>query len=473
MISPDVIATLDRARLERLYSRIVLKQLEAENATRVARPKRPRPEIPDKFAFLNEPAPVKIARGGRGSAKSQSFARVLAHAAEDHYERVLCTREFQNSIKDSVHQVIKQEIADLGMASAFVVTDREIRCPRTGSEFIFKGLHFHPEEAKSLEGVTKTWVEEGQTLTEDGVKILLPTIFRTKGAELWISYNPELSNSPVEKLVNEPIEGSIISELLTWRDNPWFPEGLELIRHREEEMAKSLGDWADYDWIWEGKFRTQSEALVFWRRIAVEDFETPPDARFFHGADWGFADDPTCLIRCYMTGNDVHGRHLWIDREAYGYRTDIDEIPALFDQIPTSKRRPGHPGWPIKGDAARPETIHYLAQRGYAITAAKKWAGSVEDGVAFLKGFVKIHVHPSCVRLIEETKRYSYKVDPKQIDPTTGKPVILPVIIDAWNHGIDSIRYALDDYIHGKHPLLISDETLARSRVPMYMGRGY
>ena len=148
-------------------------------------------------------------------------------------------------------------------------------------------------------------------------------------------------------------------------------------------------------------------------KISPEDFETPRDARFYHGCDWGFANDPTTLVRCF-----VKDRTLYIDREAWAIGCEIDNTPALFDQIDTARR------WPIKADNARPETISYMRRQGFNITGAKKWSGSVEDGIEFLKTY-DIVIHPRCKHTIDEFNHYSYKVDKQTGD-------ILPVIVDAF-----------------------------------------
>jgi phage terminase large subunit len=414
--------------------------------------KDPRALIPEKFWPLLEPHPVKVLRGGRGSAKSWTVARLMVASMLQRHERVMCTREYQSSVRDSVHQVLKRQTQHLDVTAEYVITDKEIRCPRTDSEFFFKGLRYHPEEIKSAEGITKTWVEEGQSITQDSLDILLPTVFRDDRSELWITYNPDEERAPIERFLADPPPGTIVVDV-SWRDNPYFPAGMERLRAHAETQANATGDWDAYNWIWEGQFRKVSEAIVFWRRVVVEEFDPPLGVRWYHGADWGFANDPTVLVRMFVT-DENDGKHLWIDKEAVGYRTDIDELPALFDAIPTARR------WPIKGDAARPETVHYLKNRGFNITSAPKWAGSVEDGVSFLKGFSKIHIHPDCPNMIEEAKLYSYKRD--RAPPYE----VLPVLEDAHNHGWDAVRYGLADLIRIKQPMVISPEMMARSRVP-------
>lgn len=471
---PDIqqyLKKLSREELEKIYARATLKKLQtlkehkdaeiqtqARGLGKLINNKQAffnamRKRIPTKFSDIFNDYTFKVARGGRGSAKSHSFAQGLIAYAITGRERILCTRQFQNSIKESVHQTLKQQIEKVGLEDYFNITKDSISCPHTGSEFLFKGLQLHPEEIKSLEGITKTWMEEGQSTSQAGFDILLPTIFRTDKSELWITYNQENEDDPVDVFVKSDPPKSLIIDV-NWRDNPWFPALLDELRKHAYALAEETGDWSAYNWIWEGKYRLLSDSIVFWRRVIVEDFEDdpPPGTIFYHGADWGFANDPTVLIRCYEV-ETYEGTHLYIDREAYGYRTALDETPDLFEQISTSRR------WPIYGDASRPETIHFLKQRHFNISSAEKWQGSVEDGVEFLKSYTKIHIHrTNCPNITEEAKLYSYKLDPK-----TKK--VLPVLVDAWNHGWDATRYALVDLIRQQKPLRVSAGALARSRI--------
>ena len=190
-------------------------------------------------------------------------------------------------------------------------------------------------------------------------------------------------------------------------------------------------DYQSYLHIWEGEVRKFSNALVFANYFTVEDFDTPNGVRFYHGADWGFANDPTTLVRCF-----IDGKRLYIDQEAWGIGVEIDNTPALFNTVDTVRR------WPIKADSARPETISYMRRQGFNISAARKWSGSVEDGIEFLKTF-EIVIHPRCKHTIDEFNHYSYKVDKQTGD-------ILPQIVDSWNHCIDALRYSCDGLIKGK-----------------------
>jgi len=385
-------------------------------------------QVPRAYGFLFSPSRYKVAWGGRGSAKSWSFARALIGLAYTKKCRILCVREYQSSIGDSVLKLLADQINALGLSPYFDVQQKTIICTLTGSEFLFKGLRRNVQEIKSTEGVDFCWVEEAQSVSAESWQVLIPTI-RRLGSEIWVSFNPfEASDPTYQRFVAKPDPLFAHSILKTgWEDNPEFP--VELDRERRYMLAN---DPDAYEWIWGGHVRTISDAIIFKGRVTVEAFETPETARFFHGADWGFAKDPSVLVRSY-----VNDETLFVDQEAYGIGVEFEELPALFDRVPTAR------DWPIKADNSRPETISFMRRQGFAITPADKWPGCVEDGIAHLKGFRRIVVHERCPRTAEEMRLYSYKQDAKTKD-------VLPVVLDKWNHTIDSLRYALDGYIKSR-----------------------
>ena len=380
--------------------------------------------VTNPFDRLRERARYKVYYGGRGGAKSWAFARALLIFADKWSLRILCAREFQNSINDSVHRLLCDQIDMLGLSHRFEVTLTSIRNTETGSQFLFKGLRHSVQEIKSLEGVDICWVEEAQSVSKDSWEILIPTI-RKEGSEIWISFNPLDATDPTyQRFVVTPPPMTVV-EKVGWQDNPFFPATLDA--ERRHMLAT---DPEAYDHIWEGNPRTLSEAVIFGRRVSVETFDTPTEGvRFFYGADWGFAHDPTALVRGW-----IDAETLFIDHEAFGYGVEIDETAQLFDSVPGSR------DWPIKADCSRPETISYMRRQGFQIDAAEKWPGSVEDGIAHLKGFKRIVVHERCKHIAQEFRLYSYKVDKQTGD-------ILPIIVDKHNHGIDALRYSLDGYI--------------------------
>ena len=383
-------------------------------------------EIPRALLGLNKPARYKILYGGRGGGKSFTVASLLLLFGIQRPLRVLCAREYQVSIKDSVHRLLADRIDALKLNKFYNVTQTAIT-GTNGTEFAFKGLRHNTQEIKSFEGVDICWVEEAQAVSAESWDVLIPTI-RKPNSEIWMTFNPlSPDDATWTRFVVNPPPDAWVAKIL-YSDNPWFPEVLEA-----ERLYCQRTDPDAYSYIWEGNPRVFSDAQIFRNKFIVEDFETPKECRFYHGADWGFANDPTTLVRSFIKGD-----RLYIDREAYGVNVELDETPQLFDSIETARK------WPIKADCARPETISYMSRQGFRVTAAKKWQGSVEDGLAVLKSFEKIVIHPRCRHTADEFRLYSYKVD-----KTNGE--VLPIIVDAHNHCIDAIRYSLDGYIRAGH----------------------
>lgn len=379
------------------------------------------------FAELWKPHRYKVFYGGRGSGKSFAIAEALIVMSDIAKLRILCCREIQNSIRDSSYQLLKDTAYRLGIESHFRFLDQEIRNEKTGSRFIFKGLLRNEQSIKSVEGVDLCWCEEGQTISETSWQTLIPTI-RKQGSEIWVSFNPLQTDDPTTKrFIESPPPGAYVRKV-NYDENPYFTEEM-----RAEMEYDKRTDYEKYLHIWEGYPRTFSDAQIFKGKFVVESF--PDDLwqsadRLFFGADFGFARDPSTLVRCFIYEN-----RLYVDYEAYGVGVEIDELPQLYRSVPESDK------WPIKGDEARPETISYLAKRcGFNISGAKKWKGSIEDGIAYLKSFDKIVIHPRCKHTADEFRLYSYK-----IDKVTNE--ILPIVLDKSNHCIDAIRYGLDGYI--------------------------
>lgn len=388
-------------------------------------------EIPRAFRPLFQPARYKVFYGGRGGAKSWAFARALLILSLQKKIRVLCAREYQISIADSVHKLLKDQIEKMNLLNFFDVTKNSI-LSRTGSEFLFKGLRLNAPEIKSLEGVDVCWVEEAESVSRESWELLIPTI-RKEQSEIWISFNPRRAEDETYKrFVLDPPAGAVVRKV-GWEDNPFFPETLRIEKDNMKERDPEL-----YAHIWGGEPRAIGAAQVFKDKYKIEVFETPKDARFFHGADWGFAQDPTALVRAFIKD----GR-LYVDAEAYGVGVELDETPALFESISTART------WPIKADCSRPETISFMKKRGFRISPAKKWPGSVEDGISYIKSLAPVIIHPRCVKTAEEFRLYSYKTDRNNGD-------VLPIVEDAHNHCVDALRYALDGYIRGRRPLAMN-----------------
>lgn len=382
----------------------------------------------DPFAELYEPHRYKVYYGGRGSGKSWAVARALIAMSDFGMTRILCCREVQNSIKDSSYQILKDMAERMGLANRFTFKDAEIVHNGTGSRFIFSGLLRNENSIRSKEGIDICWIEEASSVSQRSWDVLTPTIRKT-GSELWITFNPLTVDDPTNVFIENPPPNAFVRKVNYW-DNPFFPEVL-----REQMEWDKKNDFEKYLHVWEGYPLTISDAQVFKGRFVVEPI--PEDLwkkadRLFFGADFGFARDPSTLVRCFILDN-----RLYIDHEAYGVGVEIDELPQLYRSVP------GADQWPIKGDSARPETISYLRRHGYNIDGAEKWPDSIEEGINFIKSFDKVVIDPRCKHTADEFRLYSYKTD-RLTDE------VLPVVLDKNNHTIDALRYAMVDYIKAR-----------------------
>lgn len=380
-------------------------------------------ELPAKcFKVLHpdRPARFKVLKGGRGAAKSHSIARVLIVIAATAPHRVLCCREIQKSIRDSVHRLLSDLIEALGLSRYFEIGAQTITSA-AGAEFIFDGLYANTTKIRSMEAIDIAWVEEAAKVSASSWEILEPTV-REQGSYFLVNYNPEDKTDPTHVMFGDSPRPDAVVEHVTYADNPYFPEVLE----RARVYLLSVDPDA-HAHVYGGHCRTHSDAQILKGKVVVEHFE--PQATWsgpYHGVDWGFSQDPTVLVKCW-----IHERALYVEYEAYQVGCDIDRTPALFDQVPRAHE------YLIRADSARPETISYLTRNGYPnMVGVEKWAGSVEDGVAHLRSYERIVIHPRCEHTREEASLYSFKVD-----RLTGD--VLPDIVDQHNHCMDAIRYAL------------------------------
>lgn len=388
-------------------------------------------EVPEKLQFLFRPKRYKVLYGGRGGIKSWTIARCLIAYATLGKERILCTREYQNSIEESVHKLLSDQIEMMGLSEYYSIMQKSITC-HNGSEFIFAGIKTNPEKIKSTEGVTKCWVEEAEKVSENSWEKLIPTI-RTPGSEIFVSFNPDEETDPTYKrfVLNPPPNAAVMET--SWRDNPWFPNELRI----EKDYLASVDPDA-YAHVWEGKCRKRSAAQILNGKYVIRPFEPAIgwDGPYL-GADWGFAVDPAALVKCW-----IHDKTLYIEHEYWGVGVEIDHLPGKFLTVPGSDQ------YVIRADSARPETISYMRRNGFGnMKAVGKWKGSVEDGIAYLRAFEQIVIHPRCVHTAEEARLWSYKVDKQTND-------ILPEVLDKHNHCWDGVRYALEPIIRKRMNLV-------------------
>lgn len=386
-------------------------------------------------------ARYRAAYGGRGSGKSFTFAKMLAIRGLERPLRILCAREYQNSLRESSQAEIVRAIESEDWLNASYTYGEGYIRGRNGTEFLFRGLRHNYQAIKSMAGINICWVEEAETVSDASWRTLIPTI-REPGSEIWATWNPEREDSPTrERFILNPPPDARIAEC-NWRDNPWFPAELEAERLYDYTHRRDI-----YAHVWEGDCITRTDALVLRGREEIAAFEPQPNWDGpYYGADWGFAVDPTALVRLW-----VHGRTLYVEHEAYGHGVEIDHLPALFDAIPGARQHV------CRADSARPETISYMQRNGYPrMIGVEKWPGSVEDGVEHLRSYERIVIHPRCTHTAREARLWSYRIDRQTGD-------VRPDLAPGNDHCWDAIRYALGPLIRMRQP--------ARTAFIAHMGR--
>ncbi len=374
----------------------------------------------------------RIMRGGRGSGKSFTAAKMAAIWGAIEPLRILCTREYQNTIKESFHAELKNAINSCDWLSGeYDVGVDYLRHRTNGTEFIFKGLRHNIDGIKSMAQIDLVVVEEAETIPSSSWQDMLPTI-RAHMSEIWIIYNPKRRDSWVAQTFDtDALPPRTLIADISYDQNPWFPSVLEEQRaHDRETIDPSL-----YAHIWEGAYYEQSDAQVFAGKFKAGTFEADADwdGPYF-AVDFGFSQDETAAVKCW-----VYDGTLYIEHELYEKRLELDATAAAMIEA-----LPGVEKHVVRGDNARPESISYLKRHGIPrIVACEKGKGSVEDGVEFIKSFKQVIIHPRCSNTLKEFDLYSYKIDRHSGD-------ILPVLIDKFNHAIDAIRYALEPIMKRK-----------------------
>lgn len=395
-------------------------------------------------------ARYKVLWGGRGSAKSWAIAEALIRLAASMPLRVLCLREFQNSIKDSSHKVLVDTIYRLGYQAWFEITNTEIRS-RCGAEFIFKGCFNKLNSLRSTEGIDICWLEEAHSISEASWRVIIPTI-RKDGSEIWVSFNmDDEMDATYRRLVAKPRPDAIVHKI-NYDRNPYFPQVLRAEMEYDKETDYNL-----YLHVWEGHPRKVSNSIVLSGRYKIREesdfdwdrgyMEYGQEERLRLGMDFGFSQDPSALVRLWVRNHkeEINGaerdvKSLMVTHEAYGTGVELEELPEFMDAVPGARE------WPIGADCSAPATISHLKNKGFRIYGAEKWQGSVEDGIRHLRGYYEISIHRRCIHTAQEAHMYRYKVDPKVVDEH-GQPLVLPIIVDRHNHTWDAARYGLDGEI--------------------------
>lgn len=401
-------------------------------------------------------ARYKALYGGRGSRKSHSIAEalvLLSKSTKTERQRlaetfgyalgvccseyqsdailIVCARQFQNSIRDSVKELIEQKINYFGLAAEFTVLDREIRHNVTGSRFIFIGLDRNPQSAKSLEGADICWVEEARTINQRSMEILIPTI-RKPGSELWWSWNPEQPEDPVDDYFrgnNPKRTGTFIKPTSAYiarfgiEDNPWFYH----TAMPDEMYRMQQGNEARYKHVWLGEYDLDYEGKIF-TDVVIGRVEVPDHIAPRYGMDFSAGGkDPHAIVKVYV---NIPAKWIYVAREAGG-RFSSRLLPAHIRQVVDDDSDL------IKADSSQPDTIDILNAEGFNVVGARKGPGSLKAGILWLQGF-KIYIDPECEQLRDEARLYTW-----QKDRLTGQ--VLRVPIDANNHYWDAVRYATED----------------------------
>ena len=390
-------------------------------------------EFPEKLSCLFDPprSRYRVLFGGRGGAKSWGVARALLILAARDQLRILCAREYQTSIKDSVHKLLSDQIDDLGLNGFYEITQASIK-GKNGSEFFFVGLKNNISNVKSFEGVDICWVEEAQTVSKTSWNVLIPTI-RKEQSEIWVTFNPELeTDDTFQRFVAHPPKDCVIKKI-NWYDNPWFPETLRL-----EKDALKERDIEAYNTVWEGICRQTVDGAVFAKEMQSAELEgrimrVPYDpAKPVHAVfDLGWADS-TAIWFVQFIGMEIHLIRYLEDnqRTISSYLAEMQTFGYVYDTL-----------W-LPHDAQNKT----LASNGRSIEEIVRAAGykvqitakvPVSDSInAARTVFPKCYFdREDCSEGLQCLRHYRYDVDPDT------KMFSKSPVHDHYSHGADAFRY--------------------------------
>lgn len=397
-------------------------------------------QFPEKLGFLFKPTRYKIAHGGRGGAKSWNFARALLLEGAAAPTRVLCVREVQNSIRDSVHQLLSDQIDLLGLSGFYTVKRDEID-GANGSRFLFTGLSDKTSDSlKSYEGIDRVWAEEAHKITRRSWDILIPTI-RKPSSEIWITFNPELDTDETWlRFVESPPAGAVVVEI-NWRDNPWFPAVLEAERQeflRQVALGKRSQD--EYDNIWEGKCRSAVEGAIYAREVS--ELQTgrrylpiPIDATLPVHTVWDLGWNDAMVVGMWQ--RSPMGLML-VDSLIVTHTRYSDVVGQLtgrgyrwgYDFLPHDARHKN----PQTGESAQ-DLLRRLERNPRIVPDVGLEAGIKAVRQAFSRLWIAENVGDNR-RVLDSLKRYR-----RAINSTTNEPG--PPLHDEASHAADMVRYAV------------------------------
>lgn len=387
-------------------------------------------KFPEKLQCLFEPAPYKVVHGGRGSGKSWGFARALLILGAQRPLRILCAREVQKSIEDSVHTLLKDQIMELGLSEFYEVLAYEIR-GKNGTTFAYSGLAQHTVTTiKSFEGVDICWVEEAQAVSKKSWDVLRPTI-RKPGSEIWITFNPELETDVTYQMfVVNPPTGAVVVQM-NFCDNPWFTDKLE-----QERLDCMRNQPKDYDNIWGGVCKPAVAGAIYYDEMtAVETQRRICNVPY----------DPMLKVHVIfdLGWNDAMAISL-VQRQASELRVIeyIEDNRRTLDSYSADLKLKGY-NW---GSVYLPhDGEHKNIQTGKSakeIMEALGWSVritpnmSVEDGIRVTRmAFGRMYFDKErTARLVQCAKRYRRSINKQTNEP--GAP-----LHDEWSHGADNLRY--------------------------------
>jgi len=390
--------------------------------------------FPEWSQFLFQPYRYKVAWGGRGSSKSWTFVRALILEA-GRGKRILCTREVQKSIRDSVHQLISDQIEAMGLSGTYDITDTEIRAPNGGS-FLFAGLSGQTiDSIKSFEGIDRVFCEEAQKISKRSWDVLIPTI-RKEGSEIWVAMNPELDTDETwVRLVANPPPNSYVAEV-NYKDNPWFPEVLEQERQHCELTAP-----LDYPNIWLGRCRAAVEGAIYASEVAEAQAKgricpVPYDPRLTVHTVWDLGWNDSMSIALVQKGQ--------FELRVIGYiQDDHKTLDYYLSTLKDMKLNWGHDWLPHDGGTADFKTgkstydlVKKFGRSPKLITKAEGFEMSLEGGIKLARTtFPRVYFDREATKpLVECLKRYRRHINHQHGEP--GSPVH-----DEWSHGADVFRY--------------------------------
>lgn len=387
-------------------------------------------EFHRKLQFLFNPARYKILYGGRGGAKSWGVARALLVLGSEQEQRILCAREFQNSILDSVHQLLKQQIDQMGMSAFYDVKNASIT-GRNGTEIVFVGLRNNVSRIKSFEGVDKVWVEEAQSVSKESWDTLIPTI-RKAGSEIWATFNPELATDETYKrfVIDPPREAVVVK--MGWQDNEWI--STELLKEKDDLKER---DYDAYLNVWEGQCRSTLQGAVYAKEIRIAEEENrirpiPWDALKPVMTFWdlGWADS-TSIWFAQSVGNEMR----LID-----YYENSQE--PLSHYVKVLQDRPYIYGTDWLPHDAKAKTLstgrsveEMMVSMGRKVSITPNL--SLNDGINAARTIFNRCYFDStrCATGLQSLRHYRYEVD------TSTKALSEKPVHDQYSHAADAFRY--------------------------------